>query len=144
MSAGDSVALAHHYLEVINSHQLDGLDELLVEDYQHHDPALPPEAQTGRDNYKRGIGVFLTAFPDLQGSLEDVFATDDRVASRLVFRGTQHGELMGLPPSGRAVEFDMLSIHRVADGKLAEGWVNFDALGMLRQLGAIPEPEQAG
>lgn len=144
MPAEENTALASRFVELIIAHQLDDWDELIVEDYRHHDPALPPEALVGRDNYKRGIAMFFNAFPDLNATLEDAFSAGDRVAARLTFRGSQHGELMGIPPTGKAVEFGMLTIHRVADGKLVEGWVNFDAFGMLQQLGAIPAPGQTG
>ena len=84
--------------------------------------------------------MFFEAFPDLQGTLEDMVGEKDKVASRLRWRGTHQGELMGVPPSGKQVDFTMLEINRISEGKIVEGWVNFDALGMLQQIGAIPEP----
>jgi predicted ester cyclase len=84
--------------------------------------------------------MFFDAFPDLQGTVEDVVGEGDKVASRLRWRGTHQGELMGIPPSGKQVDFTLQAIHRIAEGKIVEGWVNYDTLGMMRQIGAIPEP----
>ncbi len=124
----------------VTDKNVDELDELLIEDYVHHDPALPPDVQNGRENYKRVFLQFWTAFPDLHCTIESLIAQGDRVACRLRWQGTHGGELMGIPATGKRVDFGMLEIHRLADGKIAEGWVNFDALGMLTQLGVVPQP----
>jgi predicted ester cyclase len=62
---------------------------------------------------------------------------------RITLRGTHQGEFMGIPPTGRQVTFTGIHISRVAGGKIAEEWGQFDALGMMQQLGVIPAPEQA-
>jgi steroid delta-isomerase-like uncharacterized protein len=126
--------------EVVNQKNLDLLDELFAADYVHHDPSLPPDMQRGLDAYRLVLTMFFDAFPDLQGTIEDVVGEGDKVASRLRWRGTHQGELMGIPPSGKQVEFTLQAIHRIAEGKIVEGWVNYDTLGMMRQIGAIPEP----
>ena len=64
------------------------------------------------------------------------------MAARLRFRGTHLGELNGIAPTGRWVDCTGIVISRMEDGKIAEDWANFDDLGMMRQLGVIPEPEQ--
>ena len=68
------------------------VDELLIPDYVHHDPSLPPELQRGREAYKQVVSLFLTAFPDLKTTVDDVVAEGDKVACRWTFRGTQRGE----------------------------------------------------
>jgi steroid delta-isomerase-like uncharacterized protein len=119
------------------------VDELFTPDYMHHDASLPPEMQRGREAYKQLTQGFLAAFPDITNTVEDQVAEGDKVVSRVTVRGTQHGELMGMPPSGKAATFPLISIHRFADGKIAECWIVFDTLGMLQQLGAIPGPMAA-
>ena len=119
------------------------IDELLALDYQHHDPALPPELQRGRAAYQQVVAMFYTAFPDLRTTVEETIAEGDTVVARWVSRGTHKGELMGIPGTGRQVAMKGISTHRVTGGKIAETWVNFDALGMLQQLGAIPAPTGA-
>jgi predicted ester cyclase len=86
--------------------------------------------------------MFRTAFPDLHGTIEDQIAEGDKVVMRMTYRGTHQGELMGIPATGKPVTMTFISINRIAEGKIAEGWVNFDALGMMQQLGVIPVPGQ--
>ena len=140
MSVTTNKDLAQKVLAVFNSRDLAGLDELYAPDYVHHDPSLPPDVQRGLSNYKQGVAMFYSAFPDLTGTIEDIIAEGDRVAMRLTWRGTHRGPLMGIPASGKSAEFSMMQIVRLADNRVVEGWVNFDALGMMTQIGAIPSP----
>jgi len=140
VSSESNKTLTKRFLEAMNAGHLDRLDEIIVSDYVHHDPNLPPDVQRGLDNYKRGIGAFFVAFPDLHGTAEDVIAEGDRVVTRLTWKGTHKGDLMGIPASGRPVSFSMIQIQRIANGKIAEGWVTFDAMTMMQQVGAVPTP----
>jgi steroid delta-isomerase-like uncharacterized protein len=143
MANEENSRIARHFIEICNQQQFDLMDELFVEDYVHHDPNLPPEAQRGRDNYKQVIVQLLRAFPDLQGTIEDVVSDGDKVVTRMRWRGTHQGELMGVPPSGNSVDFTMIEIQRLTGGKIAEGWAQFDAMTMLQQIGAIPTTAHA-
>jgi SnoaL-like polyketide cyclase len=71
-------------------------------------------------------------------------AEGDMVATRWTARGTHQGELMGIPPSGNRVEVPGTTISRIEGGKVAEEWDNYDALGMMQAIGAVPEQEPAG
>jgi predicted ester cyclase len=75
----------------------------------------------------------------LQVTIEDLIAEGDRVAARVRFRGTHQGKLESIAPTGRRVESTGIIISRIEGGKIAEDWANFDDLGLMRQLGAIPE-----
>jgi len=97
----------------------------------------------GRDEFKQLLSLYITAFPDARFTVEDQIAEGDRVASRYTFRGTHQGELMGIAPTGKQVTVTGMIINRIVNGKSEEGWLNFDALGMLQQLGAAPVPGQA-
>jgi predicted ester cyclase len=88
--------------------------------------------------------MFHGAFDDLSVTVEDEVVEGEKVANRWTFRGTHTGELMGIAPTDNRVEFSAISVHRIAEGRFAEGWVNFDAMGTRQQLGAIPAPGQAG
>ena len=83
--------------------------------------------------------MYRGAFPDLHFTLEDVIGEGDRVVVRWTATGTHKAEVMGVPATGKRVAVTGIEVSRFADGKLAETWVNWDALGLLRQLGAIPE-----
>jgi predicted ester cyclase len=87
--------------------------------------------------------MLRAAFPDFHYTIDDVFSSGDKVVLRVTASGTQRGELMGHPASGRRAEWTEIHIVRVRGGKLAEHWTNMDQLGMLQQLQAIPVPEHA-
>lgn len=135
MSTEQNKALVHHFFEEFSTTVV---DQLFVPDYIHHDPGLPPELQRGRDAYKQLVTVFRTGFPDIKVTVEDLVAEGEKVVARWTWRGTQQGEFQGIPPTGKQVVGSGISIHRIADSKIAEAWVNFDTLGMLQQLGVIP------
>ena len=85
--------------------------------------------------------MYRTAFPDLRMTIEDMTAEGDRVVVRWTVRGTQTGEMMGMPATGKPTTVTGMFLNRLAAGKIVEGWGNFDALGMMQQLGLIPTPE---
>ena len=85
--------------------------------------------------------MYRSAFPDLQVEMQDQIAEGDRVAIRWVASGTHEGDLMGISPTGNRVTVAGMTIDRLADGQIAETWDIHDALGMMRQLGAISSPE---
>ena len=75
--------------------------------------------------------------------MEDIAAEGDTVAARVAFRGTHRGEFQGIAPTGKEVAFSSMEFNRVVDGKVEEHWVELDLLGLMQQLGAIPEPGHA-
>ena len=78
------------------------------------------------------------AFPDLRFSLEDTIARDDMVVTRWHAQGTHRGEYLNVPASGRRMTTTGMTMHRLENGKIMEGWTNWDALGMLAQIGVLP------
>ena len=86
--------------------------------------------------------MYLTAFPDLYFTVEDLIAEGDKAVARLTVRGTQQGVFMGIPPTGKHVTVTAIDINRFAGGKSVEHWLNMDTLGLLQQLGVIPAPGQ--
>jgi steroid delta-isomerase-like uncharacterized protein len=137
MSEADNCALVNRFIdEVFNTGNFDAVDEILARDYLHHDPTTQ-EFGSGIEGFKRLLGYYRDAFPDLEIRLDDQFAAGDRVVDRWTGHGTHQGELMGVAPTGRPVTAGGISIHRIENGRIAETWNNYDAAGMLRQLGAI-------
>jgi steroid delta-isomerase-like uncharacterized protein len=90
--------------------------------------------------YKHVCLLYLAAFPDFRVTTHNIIAEGDKVAVRWTVNGTHLGELMGIPPTGRPVMFTGMTIHRLADGKIVENWWAYDALGMIQQITAPPEP----
>ena len=97
----------------------------------------------GREGDRQRTQRLLAAFPDVQYELHDVIAEGDKVAVRYTMRGTQHGEVLGIAPTGKAVSMSVATIYRISDGQVVELWENYDALGLLQQLGAVPAPGQS-
>ena len=118
---------------------LEIVDELVAVDYENHNPIVP-DAPPGPEGFKQNVSALLTAFPDIDWTIEDVIAEGDRVVFRAVGHGTHEGELMGIEPTGRAVTLSGIVIFRIDDGQVVERWAQFDTLGMLRQLGAPTDP----
>ena len=131
--------------EVFNQGNLSVVDELFAPDYVMHDPGDPGAALHGYEAFKEQyVGMFRTAFPDLQITIEDQVAEADKVASRYIAQGTHQGELMGIPPTNNRVQVTGTIVSRFTEeGKIAEEWNNFDALGMMQQLGVVPPPGEA-
>jgi steroid delta-isomerase-like uncharacterized protein len=114
----------------------DAFDEVVASDFVHYSPGLPPDLE----GMKQALPMFRGAFPDMRLTEEDMIAEGDKVVDRVTVRGTHQGELMGIPPSGNQVEFMETHISRIADGKIVERWGQWDALGMMQQIGAVPAP----
>src|SRR5919202_5497109 len=134
----ENKTLARRVLEeVFNEGNLDVVDEIFAQDYVHHDPTMPEEGH-GREHMKEFASMYRSAFPDVRVQIEDQIAEEDRVATRWVASGTHEGELMGIAPTGNRVTVAGLTIDRIANGQVAETWDNYDALGMMQQLGVIP------
>ncbi len=112
--------------------------ELLSEAYVGHMTGSPaPLNRAGWLEFFRG---FRVAFPDAEFTIEDVIGEGDRVVMRLTMRGTHRGVFNGITPTGKAVVVAGVSIERIVNGQIVEGWVTNDALGMLQQLGVVPGP----
>ena len=136
MSTEGNKAIIRRFVdEVQNGGDLTVLDEIAAADYVNH--TAPPGVPPDREGLKQLTGMFRRAFPDGRMAIEDLVAEGDRVVTRKTFRGTHGGELMGIPPTGRAVAIQLIDIVRLADGKAVESWSAADDLGMLQQLGAL-------
>ncbi len=137
MSTEANKALLHRFFEeIFNQGNLSMADKIVAEDYLNNSPA--PGEQPGRAGLKDFAAHLHAAFPDVHFHAEDQVGEGDRVVTRLTITGTQQGEFAGIPATGKAVSFEAINIHRVADGQVQEGWLSWDALGMMQQLGVIP------
>jgi steroid delta-isomerase-like uncharacterized protein len=116
--------------------------ELFAENLVDHDPAGQGLAP-GREGMKQALRSFRSAFPDLETSFEHLIAEGDKVVLRWKARGTHEGELLGIPPTGKQVTLKGVDILRIEDGKIAERWAEYDNLGLMQQLGVVPEMAQA-
>ena len=143
MAEQENKALVRRYYdEVFNERRVDLLDQLAVENYVEHDPF--PGQGDGRADLRARVELILAAMNPLRFEVQDVIAEGDRVVVRWVQQGTQSGNFMGIPPTGRQYTMAGIDIHRLRDGVMAEHWHVVDLFGLLQQLGAIPAPNAAG
>jgi len=124
------------FFELLKTGDLSVADEIVALNYVNHNPAHGQAP--GREGLKAFATLFSTAFPDCHFTIEDQIAEGDNVVSRFTMTGTHQSEFAGVPATGKPVNMTGISIHRVTGGQIQEGWLNFDALGMMQQLGAIP------
>jgi steroid delta-isomerase-like uncharacterized protein len=135
----ENKAVLRRWIEAYNERDLEAEADVLAPDYVAHVPAAPGPLE-GFEAWRRFSGSFAEAFPDLRLTVEDIMAEGDMVAARVAFRGTHRGEFQGIPPTDKEVAFTAIEVNRVRDGKVEEHWVELDLLGLMQQLGAIPEP----
>ena len=140
MSAADNKARVRRFFDLVNANDLDAVAALCGPGYQLHFDGMPTVDAAGAVEM---FGGFLAAFPDIHHEVIDQIAEGDRVATRIVVRGTQTADFMGIPATGRAIEIGSINIHVIADGRFVEQWINSDSLGMMQQLGVIPAPAAA-
>jgi steroid delta-isomerase-like uncharacterized protein len=123
--------------QVYNKRRLDLIEEFFTEDIVQHIVGYP--ASTGLEPLKETIARSLNAFPDFRLTFEDEIAARDKVAARWTMTGTQKGELFGIPATGRQVRHSGMTFYRLSNAKIAELWFLADNLGMMQQLGVIPQ-----
>jgi len=137
----ENKALARRSWEVVTEASLDTLKDALAEVYAHdfilHEAG---EDIVGIEGLTQFVSMMRSAFPNLHITLEDDMAEGDKVVTRWIGQGTHQGELMGIAPTGNQVTMTGITIHRIEDTKIAEEWSNWDALGLMQQIGAAPSP----
>jgi steroid delta-isomerase-like uncharacterized protein len=114
------------------------LAEIVSTSAVDHDPQNPKAHIHGPEGAKRTAAIYCDAFPDLKITVEDQISEGDKVVTRWTNTGTQEGDLPGLPASGRSRTVTGIGIDRFEAGKIVESWGNWDTLGMMQQLGAVP------
>ena len=132
MSLEENKAIIRSLFEVLNKHNPDLLDEFYAPDYVNHTLQLQ-----GLESLKQFESMIYNASADWKETIEDIIAEGNKVWVRYKVTGTHTGEFYGLPPTGKSITFLSVSIYRIADGKLVEGWTISDDLNLLTQLGVI-------
>jgi steroid delta-isomerase-like uncharacterized protein len=115
-------------------------DELIATNVVLHNP---PAVLHSLAEYKQGMAIFHTAFPDLHFTVDDLVAAGDKIVVRWTLHGTHRGDYQGRPATGKTMTITGVSMFCIAGGKIQEIHVNVDRLGMQQQLGwlpALPQP----
>jgi steroid delta-isomerase-like uncharacterized protein len=135
----ENKVLVRRLMEAINNHDFDALKQLVAHDVVDHNAVIfmQPDGPGGVED---GVRMLLEGFPDLHIEVEELLAEAERVAARLTLSGTNTGNYRGLPaPTRQHFECEAVAIVRISDGKVAELRGTADRLGMLTQLGLLPD-----
>ena len=126
--------------EAFGGGKLEIVDEILDPDFVCYDPNSEAGEVRGADTIKREIEWFRNAVPDLTYTVEDQLAEGDKVVTRWKATGTHQGEFFGVAPTGKRIEMSGIQIDRFdEDGRMVEEWPEYDLLGAMKQMGALPE-----
>jgi steroid delta-isomerase-like uncharacterized protein len=123
--------------ERINEGDIEGFAALLADDFVEHEetPGFPPTKEGVLEFFR----MYRAAFPDLRMDAEDVLASGDKTVARVRATGTHRGELMGIPPTGKRVDVELIDIMQFDDaGSVSEHWGVIDTMSMMQQLGVVP------
>ena len=138
----DHAATMRRMYELLSAGDVDGFGDLVADDFVEHEEILGLEPT--KEGVKQLFRMYTAAFPDLRMHAEDILVSGDKVVARVRGTGTHQGEFMGMPATGKSVDVQLIDIIRFGDDGLAhEHWGVFDALALMQQLGAIPEPPPA-
>jgi steroid delta-isomerase-like uncharacterized protein len=134
----DHAATLRRFYDLINGHDIDGFGDLLADDFVEHEetPGLAPT----KAGVKEFFRMYVAAFPDLHFEPEDVLPSGDKVVARVRVTGTNTGDFMGMPATGKRVSVQAVDIVRFGDDGLGhEHWGVVDVMAMMQQLGVVPE-----
>ncbi len=138
MTGETNIAALERMAELINTGELDALDEVVDQDAVDHDPM--PGQKFGPEGFKDFFGMLRAGFPDLMLEPVTVVADDQHVAMAYTINGTHRGDFQGVPATGRRISARGTEIVKFRDGKLIERWGSSDELGILTQLGVALQP----
>ena len=133
----ENKAFFHQFIDGMNAQDLDFIDRLLDPNFIEHDPE--PGVEPTIAGMKQLMTMFYSAFPDLHVTINQLVSEGDIVAGHMTTEGTQTGEFMGIPASGKKISITEMHMVRIANGKAVEHWGLANAMAMMQQLGAIPE-----
>jgi steroid delta-isomerase-like uncharacterized protein len=128
--------------EALSAGRYEVIEEVVAPTFVNHDPSVTEDVR-GPAGLRQLIDTYRTAFPDLRITVQDQIAEGDRVATRWTARGTHQGPLLGIDATGKEGSVTGITIDRIEDGKIVESWNNWDALGLLQQLGVVPALTEA-
>ena len=130
------------YDELLGKGNLDVIDELVTDDVVDHEQGLPGQPE-GKEGVVFFVNALRDAFSDIKGTVGQSIESDDMACAQVTISGRHTGDWMGVPASDKSFEIECIDIIRLEDGKCAEHWGVTDNMGLLMQIGAIPEPAQA-
>ncbi|MCU7547575.1 ester cyclase [Chitinophagaceae bacterium LB-8] len=138
MSIENNIQLIKRFVAFINTANEKLAEELISTDAKFYVPGQP-EPMHGPGGYLSIIGMMRSGFSDIQWSLEDKVVEENKVAARFIMRGTHNGIFFGVPPTGKTITVQAINFYRFSNGQIVEEYGQPDMLGLLQQIGAIPQ-----
>lgn len=131
--ANKNKQLARQFFEEIwNTGDESAIDRYIAADAAGNDP----DFGAGREAFRAQWREWRAAFPDLHFRIDDLIAEGDKVVTRWTLTGTHQAEFLGITATGRRIEVRGMSLDRIANGQIVEGFDGWDNWGLRRQLGA--------
>jgi steroid delta-isomerase-like uncharacterized protein len=137
MPVDTKVIVRRLYEDVWNKRKLEVVSDLFSPSHALHDSNFSGSS-VGPEAYKIQAAMFLAAFPDLRFTVEDTVAEKDKLVASWTISGTHKGEFMGIRPTNKRMSVEGITIHYIANGKIIDSNISWDALGLMRQLGVFP------
>ena len=132
MSTEQNKATQLHFQDIWNQGDFSIIEKTWNKDFVNHNVKA-----RGLEAIRQYITVYRNAFPDVEFKIDDQIAEGDKVVMHFTITGTHKGEFQGIKPTGKSIKMTGIAIHRIANGKIVEIWGNWDALGLLKQLGGV-------
>jgi steroid delta-isomerase-like uncharacterized protein len=142
MKSADAKRFITEYTDAVwNRGDVNAIDRFYLQNYRHHDVSRPDVRSLAE--YKQWGADLMSGLSNLRVAIDDVFADDEgHAVKRWTASGTHSAPLAGIPPTGKKVRFEGVSVYRLSNGRIAESWYVYDLLGLLQQLGVVPTPGQ--
>ena len=137
MAHENSLLIRRWFDEVWNSGRMEAIDEMASPDVIGHGQAQHA-TDIGLKEFKPFVAGFRSAFPDMKVTIDFIMEQGDKVVARWTATMTHKGEFLGIAPTGKKATITGTSTQRISGGKIVEGWDNWDQLGLLVQIGAVP------
>ena len=137
MSTENNKQLMNRFVEFINTANEQLANELISSDAKFYVPGQP-EPMRGPAGYLAIIGMMRSGFPDIQWTLEEMVAENDKVAARFIMRGTHQGVFFNIPPTNKPIKVQAMNFYRFFNGQIIEEYGQPDLLALLQQIGAVP------
>lgn len=137
MSLSPKEVIRRLYTEFWNERKLEIVDQLVSQSHALTSPHISGPT-VGPAAYKKQLAVFVTAFPDLRFTVEETICEKDKIAVSWTLTGTHKGEFLGIPPTNKQISMAGVTIHQIADGKILDSQVIWDAISLFQQFGIEP------
>ena len=132
MSTEKNKTIQRRFQDIWNKGDFSIIEEIWDKDFVNHNVKAK-----GFESIRQFVTVYHNAFPDVEFKIDDQIAEGDKVVMHYTITGTHKGDFQGIAPTGKSIKITGIAIHRIANGKIVEIWANWDALGLMQQLGAI-------